>query len=518
MRSVFFVRNTFLGNLIFLCTLLVLASCTVTDLPPDPQSPDSGPLAGRAYAVGGVCYTEQQLQNIFSPAETVTFSHPITGGSNLQIDVSGEDFIFKQGYVLKNCEQWEPLEYQPTADSRVKRTWLSVVDSAQTGATVTIPIDETFSTEGHQYVLVYACSKVDSQWNCHDNKWMVAEFQVQPASCADGVHNQDESDVDCGGSCGATCSEGQACIVGEDCVSGECQENICQVAVDELPPPPACVPGEEFCDGLDNDCDGAVDNGFADIVEVCDLQDNNCNGQVDEGFDVQSDVNHCGQCGVACEAGQVCREGTCQPPPAVEVTQCQDLENEGTTYILVNDVTTDELNNCFTTFAPHITFDCNGHAISGSGRNGVNPRGSTGISVSGVTRGEITTLSHNIMVKNCEISGFGYGMSVGRDIQNARIEENTLHDNKYGIALQPESSGAIIANNHLLRNDQGIVLYTSLSNTISQNSICETYQSVRCVSPEIAISGDGNVFDGMLNPCPASWPQEGVHYSLCPGS
>src|SRR5690606_27722391 len=44
--------------------------------------------------------------------------------------------------------------------------------------------------------------------------------QPLPA-CDDGLHNGDETDVDCGGSCGA-CPDGAGCLGGGDCVSGVC--------------------------------------------------------------------------------------------------------------------------------------------------------------------------------------------------------------------------------------------------------------------------------------------------------
>ncbi len=51
-------------------------------------------------------------------------------------------------------------------------------------------------------------------------------FSLAP-NCTDGLKNQDETDVDCGGlNCGA-CEDTQNCLTDTDCSSKLCTDNIC---------------------------------------------------------------------------------------------------------------------------------------------------------------------------------------------------------------------------------------------------------------------------------------------------
>ncbi len=130
-----------------------------------------------------------------------------------------------------------------------------------------------------------------------------------------------------------------------------------------------CTGTPELCNGIDDDCDGVIDNGFnlqidplncgaCGIVcsaptantacvagqctisactpgyvdadknpvngceclltnggkEICDGADNDCDGVIDNGFDLQNDPNNCGACGVVCDAANAtpfCAKGAC---------------------------------------------------------------------------------------------------------------------------------------------------------------------------------------------------------------
>ncbi|HZX00648.1 MAG TPA: MopE-related protein [Bacilli bacterium] len=163
----------------------------------------------------------------------------------------------------------------------------------------------------------------------------------------------------------ADCQPGQACdLMTSTCFDLNCQpqpevcdavDNNCNGVVDENCNPPNCQPQPEVCDGLDNDCNGLVDENcgpqpcmtdadcpmcllcdpmtwtcfYPDCQpqpEVCDGLDNDCNGLVDENCNPQPCMVD-----AECPMGQFCDPMTwtcfdpnCQPQPEV----CDGIDND----------------------------------------------------------------------------------------------------------------------------------------------------------------------------------------------
>ncbi len=91
-----------------------------------------------------------------------------------------------------------------------------------------------------------------------------------------------------------------------------------------------CKPnGKETCDGVDNDCNGKVDDGFP--AEICNGVDDNCDGKIDEPFNLMTDAFHCGQCNRGCGVGQICSAGVCRLAGEPSCMDGTDEDGDGKT-------------------------------------------------------------------------------------------------------------------------------------------------------------------------------------------
>ena len=157
---------------------------------------------------------------------------------------------------------------------------------------------------------------------------------------------------------------GDACDLDVDGDGSPCDpDDVCE---DCAPLDPAIHPdAEEICDGVDNDCQDGIDNGFDDLdgdgikdcidddidgdgdpnaldcaptngaistsaLEVCDAVDNNCDSQVDEVFDGQGkscdgdDPDSCSDGELVCVNGEV----LCNDPGSFNLEICNGLDDD----------------------------------------------------------------------------------------------------------------------------------------------------------------------------------------------
>jgi hypothetical protein len=116
-------------------------------------------------------------------------------------------------------------------------------------------------------------------------------------SCDDGVKNQDETDVDCGGATCSACAEGDSCQAASDCATGNCDmgnTDTC-VATDAE----TCTDGIQNQDEADVDCGGATCSACAIgascdehadcATQVCDFIDTNTCIDATPSYEVDED-------------------------------------------------------------------------------------------------------------------------------------------------------------------------------------------------------------------------------------
>ena len=139
--------------------------------------------------------------------------------------------------------------------------------------------------------------------DCVSDSALFCNCGICEKHCADGVRDFDETDIDCGGSCGATCAIGELCGSYLDCGGIECLEP----ALGSYHTPAYFFAASCFKGKCAESCsDGAQDGYETDI-------DCGSSNNVQPSFVCQSPIPTCKGCakGKGCWANKDCLSGTC---------------------------------------------------------------------------------------------------------------------------------------------------------------------------------------------------------------
>jgi hypothetical protein len=250
--------------------------------------------------------------------------------------------------------------------------------------------DDCDGSEDEDYVVDSSCGVGECQTNNTPSSCVAGVENV----CSPGTPAADDSlcnglDDDCDG------SADEDYVVDSSCGGGECQTNntpsSCVAGVENACSPGAPAADDSLCNGLDDDCDGSADEDYTVIpttcgtgecagntgqlecqggaeIDTCDPLagaaaddslcnglDDDCDGSVDEDYTVIPTTCGTGEC--AGNAGQLeCQGGTetdtCDPLAGAAAETCDNLDNncdgavdEGLTIIYYHDFDSDNYGN-----------------------------------------------------------------------------------------------------------------------------------------------------------------------------
>jgi hypothetical protein len=146
--------------------LLFLAACK-EELPPNPPPP--GGEVGKAIAgmaAGMPSWAAPAKDVAITPSEAYF-------GDGVIVSVSNYDYIYSNAYAFNSkTRTWEKFALQGEAAEQ----WLKGT------AIGSVTVDAGRFAEGDNYLVVYACSKVESKWECNNKKWMLVKFAVKGKS------------------------------------------------------------------------------------------------------------------------------------------------------------------------------------------------------------------------------------------------------------------------------------------------------------------------------------------------
>lgn len=149
--------------LILLFVLLV--SCAKEELPPTPPPPGGESGVGKALAgmAGAMpAWAAPAVNVVVTPAESYY-------GDGVIVNVGNYDYVYSNGYFFNSkLRTWEKFALQ---GEQVKE-WIKGL------AVGTVPVTADKFGVGDNYLVIYACTKTGSEWNCNGKKWMLVTFKV----------------------------------------------------------------------------------------------------------------------------------------------------------------------------------------------------------------------------------------------------------------------------------------------------------------------------------------------------
>ena len=140
---------------------------------------------------------------------------------------------------------------------------------------------------------------------------VLIDLSLKPEECANGLKDNNETDIDCGGSCGQTCGINATCASSSDCESNSCVNNLCQspscddgIASIGFETDVDCGESCSPCD-LDKSCLSNTDCASNSCVNAVCVDPNACSDGVISESSTESDVDCGGSCS-PCDSGKNC--------------------------------------------------------------------------------------------------------------------------------------------------------------------------------------------------------------------
>ena len=209
---------------------LAVTSCT------SGNNNDLESRVGDAF-VGRAFYSNLEQAGYAEPTTFSISADELTKGEPLTLSVN-ENYIYTYYYVTVNG-QWQKQTFSQATFGN--SNWIK--------SSASVSLDTSLLTEGSNYAVAYSCTKTGSNWNCHNNKWQIHQFEILPKSEESKLVPLPPIDPQCGSD--------QECTMNYTCVEYKC------VA-------PEDKPGLEWCDGIDNDGDTYIDEDQLGDKTFCD--------------------------------------------------------------------------------------------------------------------------------------------------------------------------------------------------------------------------------------------------------